>query len=396
MRRGMGVVLALVLMVLVGSCALADDYGNGVIDAPSGWTHMHEEASSASDSMGHFLNGTRVMVRSEAENGWIKIKIGRESGYIKAKYLKTGTAAERVEPEFWTGTVRATNYARMRYGPSTEYQFACNVYDGENVTIMGKTDENWYYVRYKDEEGFISENLVYTRGVFGEEVIENDWQQSGRPDWPQNLRPVRTPVVRPAATRPPVNRPAATKRPVNRPVTTVPPVVGSVRGWQRAYTDYLAGISDENDTYALIYVNQDNVPELVIDSGTEAKGCRILTYANGEVSVLVTRRLGFTYIERGNRLCNSDGSMNSYFDDVYEISNGRWVCIARGEYFGYLSGWNEILGRYVCRYYRWNGQNTDISQYMKNLGEIYNSQRAVGVEEGYSKEGILWLIAQMR
>ena len=114
------------------------------------------------------------------------------------------------------------------------------------------------------------------------------------------------------------------------------------------------------------------------------------------MNVLTTRRLGFTYIPRGNRLSNSDGSMDSYFDDIYEIRDGIWTCVARGEYFGYLSGWNDILKRYVCRYYVWNGQTTDIGQYMVRLSQVYDSQRAVGIEEGYSKREILWQIGEMR
>ena len=136
-------------------------------------------------------------------------------------------------------------------------------------------------------------------------------------------------------------------------------------------------------------MNDDDVPELVIDSGVEAEGCRILTYANGQVNVLTTRRLGFTYIHRGNRLCNADGSMDQYFDDVYEIRNGRWVCVARGEYYGYLSGWSDVIGRYICRNYVWNGQQTTIDQYLIGLSAVYDNQRAVGVEEGYSLSGML-------
>ncbi|NVH05531.1 hypothetical protein DNN95_24455, partial [Escherichia coli] len=132
---------------------------------------------------------------------------------------------------------------------------------------------------------------------------------------------------------------------------------------------------------------------LVIDSGVEAEGCRILTYDGRQVNVLATRRLGFTYIERGNRLNNSDGSMDSYFDDVYEIRNGRWALVARGEYYGYLSGWNDVIQRYVCRYYIWNGAQTTIDRYLIGLSAVYDSQRAVGVEEGYSLSNMLSILA---
>lgn len=351
MKRGTVILLAAVMCMLLCS-ALADDYGKAIIVGRSGYkVHLREEPSADSDSMGVYFTGTQVKCESDPNAEWVAVKIGRERGYMRSGYLKRGEAADYVTPQFWTGTVTATNYARLRAGPSTEYQLYGTVKTGENVTIMGETDKHWYYVEYKGEKGFMSANLIYTGKM-------------------------------------PSGSSAYTQEYMSEYANT--------SGWRAAYRTYLLEHADSSDTFALIYVNDDSVPELVIDSGVEAEGCQILTYSAGQVNVLKTRRLGFTYIERGNRLCNSDGIMDHYFDDVYEIRNGRWACIARGEYFGYLSGWNDILQRYVCRYYRWNGRNTDISQYMKNLGEIYNSQRAVGVEEGYSKEGILWLIAQMR
>ncbi len=359
MKRGIFLLLTVALCAFFG-LAHADDYGEAIIDASGGWAYLYEESSSRSEALGQYLTGTSVELRSEVLNGWVEVKIGRERGWMNMNDLVKGSAAKRVKDQFWTGEVKATKYARMRKGPSTEYQFIRNVNDGETVTIMGKTDEDWYYVAYKGDEGFISKNLIYTRGSFGKKAAEED----DGSNW------VETPVHIPTAA--------------------------PVYSWYDAYTNYLMKNGGENDTYALIYVNDDNVPELVIDSGVEASGCRILTYAGGRVNVLTTRRLGFTYIPRGNRLSNSDGSMDSYFDDIYEIRDGLWVCVARGEYYGYLSGWNDILKRYVCQHYVWNGQKTDIGQYMVRLSQVYDSQRAVGVEEGLSKNSILWKIGEMR
>ena len=353
MKRYKVAAFALLLVLLLGVCAgaLADSkHGYAIIDAPSGKLHLRETPSSDSRSLGLFFTGTQVSLKSGVKDGWVHVQIGYIYGYMNARYLKTGAAGDKVKSQFWSGTVKATNYARMRYGPSTEYQFACNVKEGQNVTIMGETKENWYYVRYKGEEGFISGNLIYTRGV-----VDQTYEEENRPAY-----------VAPTATPAPV-----------------------YSGWRSAYRNYIQNKADSGDTFALIHVNDDDIPELVIDSGVEAEGCRILTYGNGMVNVLNTRRLGFTYIERGNRLCNSDGHMDSYFDDVYEIRNGRWVCVARGEYYGYLSGWNDVIQRYVCSNYVWNGQQTTIDQYLISLSAVYDGQRAVGVEEGYSRSAML-------
>ena len=354
--KRLSICLLVLLMVFSFTFALADDYGKAVIDAPSGKLHLRKEASSDSESLGLFFTGTKVTLKSEVQDGWVYVKLGYIYGYMNAKYLKTGAAADRVKEQFWSGTVKANKYARMRGGPSTQYQFFRNVNDGEDVTILGETAENWYFVQYKGDRGFISANLIYTSGKV-------DRYADDREDEEPEYMPL--------------------------PITTPEPAYG----WRQAYRSYILNKADSRDTFALIYVNDDDIPELVIDSGVEAEGCRILTYDGRQVNVLATRRLGFTYIERGNRLNNSDGSMDSYFDDVYEIRNGRWALVARGEYYGYLSGWNDVIQRYVCRYYIWNGAQTTIDRYLIGLSAVYDSQRAVGVEEGYSLSNMLSILA---
>ena len=355
MKKGTVLFLAVALCILAGA-ALADDYGEAVIDAGNGYkVHLREEPTSASASMGLFFTGTEVTLKSDPRSEWVEVKIGRERGWMMSAYLKTGVRAEHVAPRFWEGEVQANKYARMRKGPSTEYEFIRNVNDGERLKIMGETDEGWYYVLHKGDAGFISKNLIYTRGSDGGIAPEYD----------------------PAYVAPPETKP-------------VPAM-----NWQTAYRRFLLEIDDAAYTYSLIYVNDDDIPELAINSDTAAAACRILTYADGQVDVLTTRRTGYTYIPRGNRLCNSDGTMDQYFDDVYEIKDGRWVPVARGEYYGYLSGWNEILKRYVCRYYIWNGQPTDIGQYMISLGRVYDSSRAASVDGGISWQDMLSKLYQM-
>ncbi|MBQ7826150.1 MAG: SH3 domain-containing protein, partial [Clostridia bacterium] len=242
-----------------------------------------------------------------------------------------------VTARFQAGTVTATNYARMRKGPSTEFQLIRNVNNGENVTIMGETDENWYYVKYKGEKGFISANLVYTSGKSS---------SSGQ-----------STVVQAA------------------PVYTPAPTAVPVQSWKTAYREYILANYHELMTYSLCYVDHDSIPELVIDTGAEAGGCQILTYHDGLMDVLQTRRRGFTYRERENLLCNSDGHMGYYYDDVYEIRNGKWRLIAYGEYDN-PEGWDEEQQRYICNHYVFNGQTMTESAYLNALDTAYGRSGA--------------------
>lgn len=145
--------------------------------------------------------------------------------------------------------------------------------------------------------------------------------------------------------------------------------------WTAAYINYL-NLLDGRDqlTYSLIYVDEDDVPELVADTGYEAGGCQILTWHEGKTDVLQTSRLYFNYIERGNLLCNSDGNMGYYYDDIYAIRDGKWEYLAGGTLEEMLFGeGGPVLdddGEYVYEY-TWNGEDVDKAAYQERLNAVY-------------------------
>ena len=76
-----------------------------------------------------------------------------------------------------------------------------------------------------------------------------------------------------------------------------------IEDWAQAYLDYVNTYEfSDSWTYSLIYVDEDEIPELVMDTGVEAGGCMILTWQEGILDVLQTLRLNFTYVEKGNLL----------------------------------------------------------------------------------------------
>ncbi len=153
-------------------------------------------------------------------------------------------------------------------------------------------------------------------------------------------------------------------------------------GWGSAYIKYL----DENPpvdgeyTYALIYVDEDDIPEMVINSQYEAGGCQIVTWHKGKLDVLQTSRLYFTYIEHENLLNNEDGHMGYYYDLVYTIRDGEWTMLFNGEYSGFADDdsddYDEVSGRYICTDYLIDGKKTDRKGYMDALLSVYDLDRS--------------------
>lgn len=166
-------------------------------------------------------------------------------------------------------------------------------------------------------------------------------------------------------------------------------------GWGKAYHDYLNEnpAEDGGYCYALIYIDDDSIPELVISTEFEAGGCQILTWHDGKTDVLQTSRLYFTYIERGNKLDNEDGHMGYYYDLIYSIEDGKWKEIWNGEYSGFAEDgsddYDDETGRYICTDYLIDGKETDRETYNKELKKVYDHSKASDVTSYISYDDLL-------
>ena len=165
----------------------------------------------------------------------------------------------------------------------------------------------------------------------------------------------------------------------------------SGKDWKEAYLSVLNSEDyyldpGYNMEFALIYVDNDDIPEMVVNTNVEAGGCQIYTFHDGKGEGLQTSRLGFNYIEKGNLLCNSDGHMDSYYDKVFTIFDGKWKQIGDGTYSGYNEGFDDETGRYICSDYTWNGEEVSIDEYMDRLENIYDFDSAIEPQEYYSGE----------
>lgn len=159
-------------------------------------------------------------------------------------------------------------------------------------------------------------------------------------------------------------------------------------GWKKAYIDHLNRQDDEQwQGYHLIYVDSDDIPELVEIGRDEATGCGIVSFADGSVDETFLRRLYFTYIERGGLLCNSEGNMDYYYDLVFRMENGRLNMIASGYYGAEDNSKVEIDANGDPVYvYEWDGVRMEKDAYDQALNAVYPMDQA---REGY--EWGMWM-----
>ena len=114
--------------------------------------------------------------------------------------------------------------------------------------------------------------------------------------------------------------------------TDLSPLFDDVRPekWKEIYAgvleNWIAGSS--YDDFGLIYLNDDDIPELVAD---KVGNSLIVTIVNGKVLDFSTMRYGFCYKERGNLLLNVAGHMGEYYDYITQIGEDGFETIYKCE-----------------------------------------------------------------
>ena len=152
-----------------------------------------------------------------------------------------------------------------------------------------------------------------------------------------------------------------------------------MQDWQAAYIEYIEGFERKGSCYySLIYVDEDDIPELVIDTRGEADGCFLVTFHNGVTDVLQTVRREFTYMEKKNLLLNSSGNTGFYFDYIHSIENGKWVYLTGGEYREDHENQTEYYVEYL---YEWEGKSVDEEEYKEKIAKIFDREQAIEPEQ---------------
>ncbi len=165
--------------------------------------------------------------------------------------------------------------------------------------------------------------------------------------------------------------------------------------WQEGYKAYIETAPDF-PRYRLIYVDDDDIPELAIEGYCEADGCLIVSFHHGEINILRTLMLGFSYIEKKGLLCNSNGCQGQYYDIVYSLSEGKWKCIFSGGRYTYdLGSWDDEAGKFLDFHYAIDDVEVDEKTYYEKLKKIYDEKAAIySFCDGCNKEEFITALSE--
>ncbi len=138
------------------------------------------------------------------------------------------------------------------------------------------------------------------------------------------------------------------------------------------YKEYLQSQNDyhsENQDYALIYIDSDTIPELILE-GDWVDGHLILSKQKDSIVSLKTWRLGFSYIERTGLCGFAFGHKGTFWNQYYKLENGdfRNFIDFIGLDYGYFDESKEGLAKGRLLY---NGNRIDCNKLNTILQKEY-------------------------
>lgn len=159
MRKGRIAAFMVTCALLLASAALADE---AIIDGKtSDRVHLRAGRSTASESLGLYFTGTRVLCEAEPQGDWVAVTIGSQMGYMKAEYLLRGSMGSASVAQK-SGVVSNPNgsWANFRQGPSEDTAVLTRLNNNTALTLLGETNTGWYYARTEGLYGYIRADLV--------------------------------------------------------------------------------------------------------------------------------------------------------------------------------------------------------------------------------------------
>ena len=103
--------------------------------------------------------------------------------------------------------------------------------------------------------------------------------------------------------------------------------------YKNAYLEFLKDKKESHRLFALVYVDNDDIPELYLSGVSEAEGDMICSFKNGVVVYQYLSRIGGgKYVERSGNIINQNGHMGLYYDNVYTLSENGFSQILNARY----------------------------------------------------------------
>lgn len=171
--------------------------------------------------------------------------------------------------------------------------------------------------------------------------------------------------------------------------------VSEFDSWQEGYKAIIEDLStNENAKYALIFVDDDNIPELVYS--TDENNIVLATFGQNTVNIFSSQLNKVSYVEGQNVLFASEHVQANLDDYVVAIKDGSWIAIASG-IRAPEDPWAEDSfdenGMPIVSYWEVNDlQLTSQEEYDELMVKYYDSSAAKEVKDFKTSKEVLSVI----
>ncbi|MBQ7305377.1 MAG: SH3 domain-containing protein [Clostridia bacterium] len=155
MKKKLWLVLAVALMLLVASPALAEDWFGVVYNNSS--VNLRQEPSQYSTWLGSYASGEWVQIHFEDGNWYYVTGPDGKNGYMSKNYIDVNTPRYGV-----VGVVsndKPTAYLNLRAAPSYGATVVDIYYNGVPCVLLSQSN-GWYHVRVDGVDGYFREEYI--------------------------------------------------------------------------------------------------------------------------------------------------------------------------------------------------------------------------------------------
>ena len=152
------------------------------------------------------------------------------------------------------------------------------------------------------------------------------------------------------------------------------------KDWGQIYIDYIfeyhrprasedGPFLRDSVRYELIYLDDDNIPEILFFNSDGTAGTGIIYLKDGKPEYRIISRYSFNYIEYSGLIFTEDSGTDAVYSTVYKFENGSFEIIASGHY-GYAQ--SEKQTNYV-----WEDKNVSETEYQKELNKCFDQNKGI-------------------
>jgi hypothetical protein len=151
--------------------------------------------------------------------------------------------------------------------------------------------------------------------------------------------------------------------------------------YKQAYLDFLKDKQNSHRLFALVFIDNDDIPELYLKGSSEAEGDMVCSFKNGSIiKQQLNRTGGGKYIPRSGDMINQNGNMGRCYTNVYKLNDSGFT-----KTFNALSVENveHIGGEEYNFIYEYFVEDAPVSEaeYNAAVNSAFNFLQAVRLDE---------------